>query len=76
MLIYLVPKDWNLMKLMPIPYMQRYYFKPRCTVLLNSKLPVASRFLRDENRVTCYTILIARNKNCVAQESLKHKFLA
>ena len=44
------------------------------TVPLKSKLPVASRFLRDENRVARYAIIIARYENRV--ESLKRQSLA
>ena len=44
------------------------------TVSLKSKLPVASRFLRDENRVARYVIIIARYENRV--ESLKRQSLA
>ena len=69
MLIYIVPKDWNLMNLMPIPHRQRYYLATLwCTV--------PSRFLRNENHVARQTILIVRDKNQVAQESLKWQFLA
>ena len=44
------------------------------TVSLKSKLPAASRFLRDENRVARYVIIIARYENRV--ESLKRQSLA
>ena len=44
------------------------------TLPLKSKLPVASRFLRDENRVARYEIIIARYENRVA--SLKRQSLA
>ena len=44
------------------------------TVSLKSKLPVASRFLRDENRVARYVIIIARYENRV--ESLRRQSLA
>ena len=44
------------------------------TLPLKSKLPVASRFLRDENRVARYEIIIARDENRVA--SLKRQSLA
>ena len=51
------------------------------TVPLKSKLPVASRFSRDDNRVSRYEILVSRDatlvsreENLVSRESLKRKF--
>ena len=37
---------------------QLKYFKCRYTVLLKSKLPVATPFLCDKNHVSCYTLLV------------------
>ena len=47
-----------------------------CTVPLKCKLPVASRFRRDANRVARYAISVARYAIRVAQDSLKRKCLA
>ena len=46
------------------------------TVLLKSKLPVASPFLCYTNRVARYSILVVCDENRVARESLNWKFLA
>ena len=48
-----------------------FYFD--CTVPLKSKLPVASRFLCNENHVVRYAILVARHENRVARESFNRK---
>ena len=48
-----------------------FYFD--CTVPLRSKLPVASRFLCDENCVVRYAILIAHYDNHVTRESSNQK---
>ena len=51
------------------------------TVPLRSKLPVSSRFSRDESRASRYEILVSRDEtlvsryeNRVSRESLKRKF--
>ena len=44
------------------------------TVPLKSKLPVSSRFSRDENLVSRDESLVSRYESLVSRESLKRKF--
>ena len=44
------------------------------TVPLKSKLPVSSRFSRDENLVSRDKNLVSRDESLVSRESLKRKF--
>ena len=54
---------------------QLKYFKCRYTVLLKSKLPVATPFLCDKNHVSCYTLLVAHYKNRIVQTVLHSIFI-
>ena len=62
-------------------YSKMYGTELRYTVLLKSKLPVSSRFSRDESRISWYEILVLRDttlvsryENLVLRESVKQKF--
>lgn len=55
----------------PMKWQRQSHNKKSHTAPLRSKLPVASHFLPDKNRVACHTILVACYQNRVAQKSLK-----